>query len=367
MTKHAPIGILAIFASVLTTFPACAEAQVQYSVFEFPPAPNGQFVPVGINNSGVVVGNVNTHAPHGFWPMATLWDAANGYRLLPSLVGGGYIREAHSINNSGQVAGRSSLSGGIYHACRWEPDGTPTDLGVLFGTSGEGYGINDQGDVTGTTYTSQNTDRVSAFLYNNSGMHNLGDGGFEAHGRAVNSAGTVVGYRLNPPDQAVDYRAFVCDSAEGMRDLPFDPALRTYANDINNSGQIVGLAQNTPYVCDPVFGLIYPFPGGYGEAMAINDSGEVVGVSGPNSSDPFLWDMQRGLRNLNSMIASPIHGDRVIALDISDAGQILVGAVNWVSNPAPSRYYLLTPVPAPAAFSFLFAIAAMHGRPRRSG
>ncbi|MBA3485390.1 MAG: hypothetical protein H0T51_26645, partial [Pirellulales bacterium] len=85
------------------------------------------------------------------------------------------------INDSGQVAGWSEITGGAayqYHAFLWTPttpngdSGTLNDLGALGGTYSVGTGINDSGQVTGSAFTTGDAAR-HAFLYDGT-MNDLG-------------------------------------------------------------------------------------------------------------------------------------------------------------------------------------------------
>ena len=59
-------------------------------------------------------------------------------------------------------------------------------------TLASGLGINDLGEVTGQSRTLDGDSH--AFLYDATGMHDLGSLGGEALGVAINNHGTVVGY-----------------------------------------------------------------------------------------------------------------------------------------------------------------------------
>jgi len=61
---------------------------------------------------------------------------------------GGNDSSARGINDIGQVVGSSKTSSGEKHAFLYE-NGTMTDLGTLGGNTSIAYGINDIGQVVG--------------------------------------------------------------------------------------------------------------------------------------------------------------------------------------------------------------------------
>ena len=75
---------------------------------------------------------------------------------------------------------------------------TLTDLGTLDGDNEScGYGINASGQITGESGTRQGTSLIDgrAFLYDGSGMQNLGTlGGSDSSGDDINDSGQVVGW-----------------------------------------------------------------------------------------------------------------------------------------------------------------------------
>jgi probable HAF family extracellular repeat protein len=189
----------------------------------------------GINDTGQVVG-VGPAECCGHHH-AYLWD--NGtYKDLGALYDG-YNSIAYSINNSGLVVGESekySSTNAIYHAFIWDSTNGMQDLYTLPGDDfSRAYDINDSGQVVGESL-SPNT---HAFIWEQGiGMYDIGHlGGGNASARGINNLGQVVG--------TSDGHAFIWDNVNGMRDLnDFLPANSGWtlvgAEDINDQGQIVG-------------------------------------------------------------------------------------------------------------------------------
>ncbi len=262
---------------------------------------------------------------------------------------GGTLSRGMAINSSGLVAGWSSLADGSRHAALWR-DGSIVDLGTLGGLSSTvpWPGLNDDGMVVGVSQTSaidpldedwscelggflpETTNRICrGFVWQNDVMRELptlgGNHGFAA---GVNNKGLVVGWAETPvhdptcsssSKQVLQFRAVVWDPKNGSggkiktRELhPFDGDSTSAATAINDSGQVVGISGD----CDQAVGRYsarhavlwdrngkvteIPNLGGtsWHTPMDINTLGDVVGFSNPNEpgdetgdfiSRAFLW------------------------------------------------------------------------------
>jgi len=226
----------------------------------------------------------------------------------------GSSSEALSINNLGQVIGNS---GGAPFL--WQ-DGVMTELGVLsaYGSNGVwanvvggffAYDINNSGDVVGQAtfeyfnyYWTGDDYRTEAALWQNGVLSSLGSlNGDYSVASAINDARQVAGTAsYGYGDQVCYYyggggddssgggwswcddfpywvdRAFLGSTMLSMAGLPIDAA--SYAYDVNNAGQVVGLVapvggsavsvlwQGDARIALPV-----------ASAVAINESGQIVG------------------------------------------------------------------------------------------
>lgn len=189
------------------------------------------------------------------------------------------------------------------------PRYTVTDLGTLGGTFGQAYNLNNKGEVVG--WSSTGGVPTSAFIWRKGRMTDLGTfGGIVSQASAISDKGDVVG---NSETSAVDpLGEEFCGGQDYNQDqsvcLPFlwskgvmSPLPTLGGNNgiafgVNNRGQVVGQVENAvhdptcvaPQVLQfkPVMwenGEAHALPTvpGYpdGIAQAINDNGQVVGVS----------------------------------------------------------------------------------------
>jgi probable HAF family extracellular repeat protein len=121
------------------------------------------------------------------------------------VLSGGYS-EARDINNKGQIVGHASLSGTVIHPVLWQ-NGKITDLGTLGGDIGLGYGINNGGQVVGDADTSSGVRH--AFLWQNGTITDLNsllpaNSGWElTTAQDINNTGQIVGSgKFNGLDRA---------------------------------------------------------------------------------------------------------------------------------------------------------------------
>src|SRR5439155_582595 len=216
---------------------------------------------------------------------------------------GGPVSIAYGINDVGQIVGTSATASGTSHAFLWS-NGTMADLGSL-GSMGpsDGRGINNRGQVVGGTIDANNS-QYHAFLWDNGMMQDLGTlpGYNLSQGQAINDAGQVVGFSGDPSMGGLGH-AFLWDNGT-MRDLGTLPGYDySIALGINNAGRVVGYSFTAPTQSMPITSRAFLWDNGTmsdlgtlpeandSEAFGINDRGAVVGESGNDSLDGrgVLW------------------------------------------------------------------------------
>jgi probable HAF family extracellular repeat protein len=233
---------------------------------------------------------------------------------------GGTEAYAFGINNAGQVSGYSRLSNGTRHAFLWE-NGTMHDLGAI-GSESFSMGIGETGIVAGYSFVGTRTytavlwdggvlspldspegtntisydinidETVAGAVFSGSERHvarwfsgtmeDLGTlGGGFGEARGINDPGQITGWSAVANG---DYHAFLWE--DGMfYDISIPGSDLSGGEDLNNRGQIAGWSL-TDGVYSPILwtdGSPLHLPrlgdGASDGASAVNESGQVVGVS----------------------------------------------------------------------------------------
>lgn len=182
----------------------------------------------------------------------------------------------------------------VSHAFQWQ-GGVKTDLGTLpGGASSAAFWINAKGWITGNSENGQ-TDplipglpEVRAVLWKDGEIKDLGTlGGNTSFAQAINNHGQITGLALNSTPNPYSYyylylygfssgtetRGFVWDEDNGMKDIGTLGGGNAFPSVMNNRGQVAGFS-DTRFIPDPNVGLP-PF-------------------------HPFLWDQKKGMKDLGS-------------------------------------------------------------------
>jgi len=313
-----------------------------------------------INNTGEIVGfsqNGIIDPAIGFpEEHAVLWR--DGQMIDLGTLGGNQSI-ASAINNRGQVAGLAlnatpdpfsiydllfygSANGTQTRAVLWDRDGSMQDLGTLGGPDAFAVLVNDRGQVTGWSYTNSTVNPTTGlptfhpFLWEKGkGMKDLGTlGGTIAQAvNGMNERGEVVGATTLAGDQT--WHPFLWN---GKRLID----LGTFGGDtgeavwINDAGDVVGIAQE-PASCSNGDGHAFLWRNGVlhdlgttaglenSEADFINSKGQVVGFSFSCdfsiTTDAFLWE-DGNIVDLNTLIPENSGFYLSAAEFISDRGEI---------------------------------------------
>ncbi|WP_420123665.1 HAF repeat-containing protein [Nakamurella sp.] len=248
-----------------------------------------------LNDAAVVVGESGGHA--------FSWRATTRQKVdLGTL--GGPTSIAYGINDRGQIVGTSDV-GTVRHAFRWDPaDHRMTDLGTLGGSYSTAYAVNNRGLVVGESETADG--RMHAFSWDprTARMSDLGTlGGDSSTATAVNDSGQIVG---NARTGDFLTHAFRWDPrSRQMRDLGVLPgSVVSFATGINNRGEVVGYTNDVGDFTDRAFRwdprsgqmqTIAGLPDVYSHATGINDLGRIAGY----------WDDQSG--RTTAFVWSPSH------------------------------------------------------------
>ena len=243
-----------------------------------------------INDSGLIVGDSNFR--NNILPPihAVSWNGVNAIDLGTL---GGSSSSANSVNNLGQIAGYAETSLGVRHATVWN-GGIATDLGApLGGTSSYAVGINNSGQVAGYAYTPNG--QFDATVWSGTSVIDLGTlSGSSSAAVSINDAGQVVGYytvRGPKPTQVINHAVLWNGATPTFLGTIGDAG--SVANAINNGGQVVGWIQpsagtSLAVIWDGVnatdlnsFLDVSSVSAGWllTNAEDINDKGQIVGIA----------------------------------------------------------------------------------------
>ena len=308
---------------------ASLESGARYSISYLPTLNGSRNRPSGISNSGWIAGFVNR--PGNATRVAALWRKGGGsLDTLGTLGGPNSIVQWPGISNNGLVAGIAETA-------------TPDPL-------------NEQWSCT--AFLPSVTGKIClGFFWEDGVMTPLPTlGGNQGFATGVNNSGQVVGWAETPvhdptcnTPQVLQFRAVLWEPRKGtkreLRPLPNDST--SAATAINDAGQVVGISGE----CDIAVGqrsaqhsvlwengTVIEIGDLGGDAwhtpMDINSAGDVVGFSNPLgvigidfAPHAFLWTRAGGVRDLGTL-----SGDAVSqAVGINSSGQIVgvsSGAIN---------------------------------------
>lgn len=275
-------------------------------------------VSVTINAAGIVEGaseNGETDPLLGVPAIHAVVWRQNVIQDLGTL--GGYESVALQVTNSGKVIGMATNSipdslpdptfgislGAQVRAFLWER-GSMTDLGTLGGPDAGANYVNERGQVTGVSYTSNEPDPSGApptrpFIWEDGKMEDLGSlGGTFGFSSDISNRGEIVGLS-NLAGDAVTH-PFLWTREGKMRDLGTLGGDNGEASWINDGGEIAGDAELPGSQVHHAFlwkngvmtdlGTIANQP--CSAAFSINNLGQVIGGAGPcgEGGHSFLWE-----------------------------------------------------------------------------
>ncbi len=236
-----------------------------------------------INNAGVITGfSQQPNIPAGHAPI----QAAQGFRWesgsmtsLGAVVPNGYSR-GHGINDSGKIAGRASLGEfqtSEKHMVNWDAANNLTSVpnggGSNYSTAQD---VGNSGIVVGNGFAPGGAEVGMVWDASDNFMHFIGTfGGTSSRAWAINSNDELVGYAQ---DASGDLHAMVSYdtgvTALKLSDMIIDFSgwqRLTVANDINDSGTIVGVGITSGGQTAAFMATVVPVPAAvwlFGSALA---------------------------------------------------------------------------------------------------
>jgi len=309
-----------------------------------------------LNNVGQTVGYASAVAPALYPSRAFLWSASDAPAPAIDLgdFGGGWLfATAEAVNDSGTVVGWAEIGPGAFRGFVWN---SPGPIVQLTGFT-RAIDIDSEGRVLGITLSGGGAIWHDGTYTNFPAL----PGGHVFIPAAMNDHGQVVGRGISTAD-GLDH-AFVYDpKAEPVYvDLGIAPGddWDSEAVGINHVGQIVGMSRRLGIQAITSRMVIWEFADGVGEgagwtmahvvdplpndyvfiATDINDSGDVVGMSGWPQT-PVLWS-DGELHDLNALMAPGQNAVFFIATAINDQGWIAVdgqfGCCGYILKPVDDR------------------------------
>ena len=277
-----------------------ALAGSQYTVVPIQtPSPFANFIPAGLNDSGVLVGTLITNLSRR---RAATGTASN---IVPVPSPPGYLSPTLgvSINNTGQIGGNEQLDTVFIGtaASASEVPLLPDCIGAQI------YGMNDLGQVVGscstlsTSYLFVGTVAGSTVLPLPTGWRPT----------AINNAGQIAGATTN--------QAFIATTSGATTLVPMPSGwIASGASSLNNSGQITGSGRpgssHQAFIGTVAGSTAIPLPPNATGASGvwINDHGVVVGTS---DAGEWIWDAVNGTRLLNDLVPSSLGVHNVTSIN----------------------------------------------------
>ncbi len=342
--------LAAAFALIFPLFSQQARGAVMYTVTDLGTLPgDSSSWATGINNLGQVVGVSG--------PDNAFIYSGGQMQKLGNLPGYDYSHP-YAINISGQVVGGS----GSYNLSApglafLYSGGQMQYLGSNHSVQSFAYGINDSGQAVVS-------EGGEAFLYAGGQLQDLG---FSGTAFGINNTGQIVG--VNPSNHAFLYTAGV------LQDLGVPENWgRSMGDSINNAGVVVGNCNSQTGGMGYNGAFSYSNSGGWSYlgtlggiasyAEGINNNGQIVGYSETASGD-FHAFVYGGftMTDINTLIDPSSGWTLQGAYGINDLGQIVGYGLNSAGQ---SDAFLLTPVPEPATVALLALGGGWIFRRRRS-
>jgi uncharacterized membrane protein len=308
-------------------------------------------LPRALNNAGQAAGFAPAEGLPG--SEAIFWNSDGTKQILP-VPSDANAAQAFGINIHGAIVGLNMREDGVgersepFRAMVWE-EGQPRILPFPAGYSfARGLAINDSGDVIGVVRPTVAQIPRLAFWHDGqvevTGPERVGDS------MAINNLRRIVGCG-GPADVTAPFQAFVWDFGVTSW-LPTAPGNTTScARALNNRGTIVGNSAGKPVLWQDGAVLTLNPPGATGDAVSINDRGEIIGrvqsssfyrpAAGGGLFDVVgLIDIQPGQRTYD-------HGASVD--DINDKGEILASMDYDVDGILHHDVVVLAPTPPTGA------------------
>jgi len=213
------------------------------------PTPTGTGAANGINDAGVVAGEVYNNT----WVHAVTWTGKQAPRDLHQM---GTGSQAFAINKAGQVVGLTYYEEAPFGlATLWEGGGQ-SNLGSLY-TGSTSYSravaINDKGWVVGSSAVYQGQEPERAWLWQSGNLEDLATwpgASVPSRAAAINVRGQIVGFMIGEGRRMASLwqhgKAYELNALIDPSDPRYGQDLLDYATGINDVGEIIGQIRVQP-------------------------------------------------------------------------------------------------------------------------
>jgi probable HAF family extracellular repeat protein len=226
------------------------------------------------------------------------------------------------------------------------------------GVESRAFGLSDQGQIAGDSRLdhSGHIGRSRAVVWDIHGIPSelWTDPLVGGSAIGVNNSGVVVGRYgsesgIPLPGPGVPFgRGFVWDSTNGRRDIGLEPVGNTQAVAVNDSGQVVGTSEVLTNIGGSEFfapraffwaetnGIqdIGTLGGNFSFANDINENGQVIGYSETQDGfeRAFVWDQSLGIRELPTTSGSSVRATAINDSGVVVGGEFGFGGFLWDAN-----------------------------------
>lgn len=213
--------------------------------------------------------------------------AAAQYTFTKIMYPGSTWTEAAGVNDSGQVVGTYTDTAGIAHGFLYA-NGIYTQMDFPGTAHNYAFGINNQGKIVGSFSPVMPRGPYHASLYDDGVWSEYDFPGNETDGRAINSAGDIVGIYnagYGTPDHGF------LKVGETYTSIDYPNAQLTYVFGLNDAGYISGTYRDA-------FGLLKGF---------VYAAGTYSAVTYPNATETYIG----GINNANALVGWKVEGGKV--------------------------------------------------------